>query len=160
MKNILGILVILSTLVACEKSNETDLDVPESAINKSLEMFNGSIIERRSEIEDGIEAWAIKIENENRSVVKFYWSKNGLALIKIDGQEAPFDYDINPGENLINLSTAMTIAKSVVKNENVNRWKLKQEDEFIGKWIYSFEFEEISRNVFMDALNGDILEID
>lgn len=160
MKNILGILVIISVLLACENNKEVNPEVPEGFINNSLEIFSGSVIERKSELEDGIDAWEIKVENEQGSVVKFYWAKVGQDLIKIVGQTAPFDYNINPGLSLINLNTAMTVAISAVKNDNLSRWILDKDDDFSGKWIYSFEFDEISRTVIVDALNGDILEID
>lgn len=160
MKKILGILVILAFLIACEKNKEVSPEVPEGVINKTLEIFNGSVVEQKSELEDGVDAWEIKVENENGSIVKIYWSKIGQDLIKIVGQTAPYDYNISPGENLINLNTAMTIAISAVKHDNVNRWKLEKDDDFLEKWIYSFEFDEISRTVLIDALNGDILEID
>lgn len=117
-------------------------------------------MERESNQENGIDAWGIKIENESGAVVKFYWAKNGLTLLKMEGQTGPFDYNIVPGNNLINLSTALTVAKSVVKNENISKWELEQNDDFVGKWVYSFEFDDISRTVIIDAENGDILETD
>jgi len=160
MKKLGRIIFGLLVLISCEQQNEMSLDVPQDVIDKSLDLFDGAIIEKVSETEDGLEMWEVKIENENGSIVKFYWSKVSEVLIKIEGISAPFNYNINPGNNLINSSVALTVAKSAVKNEDITKWKLAQNENFIDKWVYSIEFDEISITVIVDALNGDVLETD
>ena len=66
MKNILGILVIIPVLLACENSKEVNPEVPEDFINNSLEIFSGSVIERKSELEDGIEKMYNWYTNHNQ----------------------------------------------------------------------------------------------
>jgi len=155
-------IIILSLLLvfSCEKNNDTNPEVPQDIIDLSLSLFDGEVIEKESEQENGLDTWEVKIENENGSIVKFYWTKNGQILIKIEGQVGPFNYNIMPGNSLINFSTAQTVAKAAVKNESITKWKLQQDDNFIDKWVYSFEFDSNGgiSIVIIDAKNGDILE--
>lgn len=90
MKNIL--VIVFFTFISCNKNNDVNPGIPEDFINKSLELFNGSIIERESETENGIDVWEVKIR-------RF------------------FDYKIALGTNLIKLTTALTLAKTVMKDD-------------------------------------------
>ena len=162
-KIILALLIATSTItISCDENSTPIPEVPQSIIDKSLSYFDGEIIEKELEKEDGIEKWEIKIQNDNGSIVKFYWRVNGQNLLKMEGQKGPFDYEIIPGNSLITYSTALTIAKGAVKNDKVTKWALKQDEDFIDKWVYSFEFDDSGDTikVYIDAENGDILEID
>ena len=154
----------LSILVIGFACTNSDLnpDVPQNIIENSLTYFSGEVIEEGSGNVDGIDTWEIKIQSDAGSIVNFYWSVVAQVLVKMEGLTAPFDYELMPGNNLINYSTALTIAKTGVKNENIVRWELEEEEEFIDKWMYSFEFDNNGTTaiVYIDALNGDILQID
>ena len=164
MRKIILTLFISILLVnfSCTESSDNNPKTPQDIIDKSLAHFNGNVIEQSFEQEEGVDSWEIKIANENGAEVKFYWSTNGQFLIKMEGLNGPFDYDIMPGNGLINFSTANKFAKGAVKNESIIKWRLKQEEEFIGNWVYTFEFLDKnggSSKVYIDASNGDILEI-
>ena len=60
MKKIGGIILGLLVLMSCEQQNEMSLDVPQDVIDKSLDLFDGAIIEKVSETEDGLEMWEVK----------------------------------------------------------------------------------------------------
>lgn len=165
MKNlILSIsLALLYVFASCSKTNDdSNPEVPQSAISKSLDYFNGELIEKKFESEEGVNAWELKIQNNKGSIVKIYLSLADESLLKLEGLVGPFDYDIHPGISLINFSTAFTIAVAAAKNNSVLNWELQQEDNFIDKWIYTFELDDAgsSINISIDAENGDILEID
>ena len=162
-KIILVLLIATSTItISCDENSTPIPEVPQSIIDKSLSYFDGEIIEKELEKEDGIDKWEIKIQNDNGSIVKFYWRVNGQTLLKMEGEKGPFDYEIIAGNSLITYSTALTVAKGAVKNDKVTKWELQQEEDFIDKWVYSFEFDDNgdSIKVYIDAENGDILEID
>lgn len=165
MKNlrISASILFLILSVACEKKdNETDPKIPQDLIDSSLAYFEGTVSQETLEIEDGIETWEIKIKNGNGAIVKFYWAVNNSELQKIEGSTGPFDYDIWPERNLINFSTAQKLAMGAVKNDSLNKWELSTNENFINKWVYSFEFDidGRTRNVDIDAENGDVLQID
>ena len=164
MRNLFIYIFLITSLlfITCEqKDNENNPEVPQSVIDKSLDYFDGEVIEKKLEEEEGVEAWEIKIQNSNGSVVKFYWTVNREILLKMEGLVGPFDYEIHPESDLINLSTAQTIAIGAVKNNAIEKWVLKQEEDFIDKWVYSFEFNDDGETVkvYIDAEKGDILEI-
>lgn len=162
-KNILALLIATATIaISCDENSTPIPKVPQSIIDSSLSYFDGEIIEKKTEKEDGIEKWEITIQNDKGSIVKFYWRINGQYLLKMEGQKGPFDYEIMPGNSLIFYSTALTVAKGGVKNDNVQKWALQQDGDFIDKWVYSFEFDDDGDiiKVYIDAESGDILEID
>jgi uncharacterized membrane protein YkoI len=127
-----------------------------------LFFFDGEVVEKKLELEDGIEAWEIKIQNTDGAVVIFYWTVTPEILLKMQGDIGPFDYDITPGNNLINYSTARTVAIGAVKNDTIKKWELQQEEDFIDIWVYSFEFDDNgdTSKVYIDAESGNILQID
>jgi len=165
MKNAFLIALVfygLFLLNSCENKNEDAPEVPQSVVDKSLDLFSGEVIEKKIENEEGIDAWEIKIQNTSGSVVQFYWATSNQSLIKIEGTQEPFDYDLSPGSGLINFSVAKTFAVSAVKNNAVTKWELKQEDDFIDKWVYTFEIDDdgATTKIYIDAENGDVLQID
>lgn len=165
MRHFPFITLILSIVIiyACDKTtNDLNINVPEGIISKSLELFDGIIIEKESGEEDGNKTWEIRIQNSEGSKVKFYWLIGNEALHRIDGQEGPFDYDLKPGNNLINFSVAKTVAMGSVKIESLVKWQLRKEEKFNDSWVYNFEFDKVkgSTTVYIDAENGNILKID
>ncbi len=165
MRHFLFITLTLSIVFfyACDKATDNlNINVPEGIIIKSLELFDGNIIEKKSDEEDGNKTWEVKIQNSEGSKVKFYWLVGNEALYRIDGQEGPFDYDLNPGNNLINFSVAKTVAMGAVKIEALVKWQIRKEEKFTDNWVYNFEFNKTngSTTVYIDAENGNILKID
>lgn len=155
-------LFFLVSVISCEQKNDTNPEVPQSIIDKSLTYFEGEVIEKEFDEENEIDSWEIKIQSSQGAIVKFYWSSIGQNLMKIEGQLAPFDYEIMPGNSLINYSSAKTIAIGAVKNEIITGWELEENEDFIDNWVYSFEFDDDGQTVtvYIDALNGNILQID
>lgn len=153
---------LLLLFLSCGKNDDNSPLVPQSAVNKALNVFPGEVIEKSRETEEGIESWEIKIKNPNASIVAFYYAVSNLDLVKMEGDQGPFDYDLNPGMGLIYYSEARTAAIAAVKNNTITRWELKKESKFINKWVYSFEISNSGNTlkVYIDAENGEVLEID
>ena len=159
---LLSSFIILLVQMSCNEDKEASPEVPERLITQTLAMFEGEVIEQEFENEEGIELWEIKIRNPLGSIVSFYWTYSNEDLFKIEGTQEPFDYELNPGMNLINYSTARTFAVSAIKNDEILSWELEQNDDFIDKWVYEFEMNDNgdTRKVYVDALTGDVLQID
>jgi len=162
MKNAIIFLVIPFIFISCTKEPSETPEISQSTISRSLAYFDGEVIEKKLVEEDGIPLWEVKIQNENGSIVKFYWAINNQVLVKMESQSGPFDYEIVPELNLINFSTAKTIAISAVKNSTIIKWQLETDNDFIGMWVYTFEFQNNNESlkVFLDAQNGNVLQID
>ena len=160
MRNLYQIILfaMLTYASACDSSEEGNPEMPQTIIDQSLELFSGSVVDSGLEEEEGLNLWKVKIANGNGAAVSFYWTVSGQAFFKMEADAGPFDYDIWPGDNFINFSTAKTVAIEGVKNSNITAWELAREAEFNDLWVYTFEFDV--RKVYVDAENGNILEID
>lgn len=161
--SLLGWFICLLLLMSgCNKDQEnTTSKVPDTVVQKSLNLFDGSILEKSATVEEGIESWEVKIQNSAGATVAFYWNRQNTNLVKINGSQGPFDYSINADSGLLNFSTAKTLAIGAVKNDQIATWTLQQENMFDDLWTYTFFFLPPSdRQVYIDAESGDILQID
>jgi uncharacterized membrane protein YkoI len=166
MRNKIQQIALLVSLIlilnACSNEDVTPVDVPDEIISQSLNLFPGTVIEEGMGTENGRDIWEIKIQNTQGAIVEFYWAVNNQLLIKIEGDQGPFTYDIKPGLGLINFSAAKTFAVSAVKNDAVLAWELEQNEDFIDKWVYEFEIADDPDviKVYVDGETGDVLQID
>ena len=153
---------VLVGIYSCNNLSDTLPQAPANIQSESTDMFVGQVIQSKKEKEGSIELWEVKVQNDDGAVVRFYWRTDSGTLHKIDGQEGPFIYEIIPGNGIITYSAAKTQAIAAVKNDNLLRWQLEKEVDFANKWVYRFEFDDDGSTirVFVDALNGDVLEID
>jgi len=136
--------------------------LPDSLIDKSLAIFDGEVQETEIEEEDNTNLWKVKVQNTDGSVLDIYWTVDTENLYKLEGVQGPYDYAVNPGMGLITFGSAKTIAISAVKNDNLIDWELKQNDDFVEKWVYEFDIDDegVTTTVYVDAENGDVLQID
>ncbi len=150
------------TLCSCEESKDDFDPVPQTVIDLSLEIFDGAVLQKKQVEEEGAKAWEVKIRNDQGAEVVFYWMTNQETLLKLKGDVGPFDYDIQPGNQLVNLSSAQTVAIGAIKNSALAKWELAKEEDFVGDWVYSFEFEDAGESikVFVNAKSGDVIQID
>ena len=158
MRSLYYLSLVVISMMACDSTNDTKPQLPQLILDQSLEIFSGTIINSGLEEEEGSEFWEIKIENDEGAIVNFYWTVVGQELRKIEGDQGPFNYDLWPGDRFINFSTAKTVAIGGVKNSNITSWELAQEEEFNDLWVYTFRFD--LQKVYVDAENGNILQID
>ena len=165
MKTLLSAMVLGFLLfnTSCDNNrNGPSPEPPQSVIDQSLDYFDGEVIKKSAEVEDGIEVWEVKIKNDNGAVVKFHFRRSYDSLYEMTGESGPFDYEIVPGNNLINFQAAFTIAKGGVKNDSLTGWRLKKSSKFKDIWVYEFEFDINGKGakVYVDAASGNILQID
>ena len=167
---VLAILLILPGLFSCTHENldgqldETteNGDVQEfsqdAATEKALSLFPGTVEEVENEEEEGIPALKIDIEGESGAEVEIYLDASTGDLLRIDGEEGPFTYDLDPGNSLISYAEAKAIAEKQVYYPQLEEWRLRQEAEFEQAWVYTFEFE--NEEISIDGESGKVLETD
>ena len=88
-------------------------------------------------------------------IVKFEYQLNSNELREVKGLSSSFDYEIEPGNGLINYSSAKSVAFGVV-NGSIIEWKLER-DESDNNWQYRFYIS--NSEVRINATNGNILRI-
>ncbi len=161
MRNYIPVIALIGAFAfsSCSEEQNDVNPVPQSIINLSLDLFDGEVLQKKQEEEDGVKAWEVEIRNSQGSVVVLYWTVNQETLLKLKGDIGPFDYDVQPGNQLVNFSTAQTVAVGAIKNSALVKWELAQDEDFIGDWVYSFEFDG-AKKVYVNAKSGDVLQVD
>ena len=114
-----------------EIDDELEATPPDAVAEFALSLFQGEIIHSETKQEDDFIRWKIYIESSSGAIVKFKIVENPLQLIEMEGERGPFDYDINPGDQFINLHAAIEIALSEIGGE-LTKWEFEakhDEDE-------------------------------
>jgi uncharacterized membrane protein YkoI len=80
-------------------------------------------------------------------------------MVEIKGISASFDYEVQPGINLISYSEAKSVAVNA-KNGEIKEWKLEK-DESNNRWEYRFKIRSAGQDweIRIDATNGVIRRI-
>lgn len=158
MKPILFILSTLLIFVACEDPFDTaDNSIPDSLIKNSTFSFPGEVVETTSANKNGVRLWQITIENEYGSMVKFYWRKSSSNLHSIEGTKGPFDYNLKPPYDVLNLATARFLATNNYTIGNITSWSFEPSLTENMKWFYTFHGDGDTPKVILDAGNGSII---
>lgn len=130
----------------------------EIAVQKALQMINGTIIKSELEVEDGRQVWEVRMELQNGARIKIHYLAENGQLKEAEGYVGPFDYQLNPGMGLLAYAEARTIALNA-RNGQILSWKL-EEDESDNRWEYRF-FIQMDREVRVriDARSGSVIDI-
>ncbi len=165
-RNVSVFVVIIMAVAGCN-SSDSSMVVPDHIVNKSLEWFDGKVLNLEKGQEGAEELWKVRVQNKQGAVVEFSWLQSDGNLYRIDGMKGPFDdnYDlfpIVPGQNLVNFKSVKFAATSQLKNDNLQDWILGEESSFYGLWIYSLNYNENGKSiiVFVNATSGEVLEIE
>lgn len=157
----IALIACLLIMIGCTQENITlnseSLPDKEQIGAKALQLFPGTVRTIQAEEEEGIPAWKVDIINEKGAEVEIYCSQSDDSLLRIDGESGPFDYNIEPGDPLLNFDQAKAIADAQ-SNGTLEKWRLRREDKFDFSWVYTFEYSTLKTSI--GAKNGDVLEID
>jgi len=105
---------------------------------------------------DDTQHWEVKVDmSGDGGIVKFEYQLNSNELREVKGLTPSFEYEIEPGNGLINYSSAKNIALGAV-NGSIIEWKLEK-DLSDNMWQYRFEIG--SSEVRINATNGNIVRI-
>jgi uncharacterized membrane protein YkoI len=143
-------------LMSCS-DDDSSMQAPDSAVNKALALIPGTVVSSEPETEEGIAAWKVEIRTDQGAEVEVYCRQDNGALLRIDGESGPFDYNIDPGNNLIDFDQAKTIGSGVT-SEDLVEWRLRTRDKFNNIWVYELEFTKTK--VYISAVDGNVLEVD
>lgn len=160
LKQFLFSLFLLSTilLTACSESSTTapTISGQEDVIAKTTAMTKGSGSLVSTVKNDDTQHWEVKVDMPgDGGIVKFEYQLNSNELREIKGLTPSFEYEIEPGNGLINYSSARAIALGAVSG-SIIEWKLEK-DESDNNWQYRFEIG--SSEVRINAQNGNILRV-
>lgn len=160
LKQFLFSLFFLGTifLTACQENSTTapTVDDQETVISKTTSMTNGSVSILSAIKNDDFNHWEVKVDMPgDGGVVKFEYFLGSNDLKQIKGLTPSFEYEIEPGNGLINYSDARSIAIGAVGG-SILEWKLEK-DLSDNMWQYRFEIG--TTEVRINAANGNIVRI-
>lgn len=155
-----GIIFSLTLNIACsENVNNPDSDSninKTQAVQKAQQTNSGTVTKTESTIHDGVKVWEVYMITTSGGELKIKYRVDNGTLVEMKGTSPSFDYEVQPGMNLINYSTAKTIALNV-KNGDIIDWKLEK-DESDNRWEYRFIIS-LEWEIRIDAATGVVLRI-
>lgn len=160
LKHILFSLLLSGTffLIACSENitSEPVNSGQDVVLSKTTTMTRGSGSVVSTIKNDDTQHWEVKVDMPgDGGIVKFEYQLNSNELKEIKGLTPSFDYEIEPGNGLINYSSAKNIAVGAI-NGSITEWKLEK-DESDNNWQYRFKFG--NSEVRLNAVTGTIIKI-
>jgi uncharacterized membrane protein YkoI len=160
LKHILFSLFLSGTilLTACSENSTTapTSGGQDDVVTKTTAMTKGSGSVVSTIKNDDTQHWEVRVDMPgDGGIVKFEYQLNSNELREVKGLSSSFEYEIEPGNGLINYSTAKGIALGAV-NGNIIEWKLEK-DESDNNWQYRFEIG--SSEVRINASTGNIIRV-
>lgn len=145
-------------LAACSENATTapTTSGQDEVVAKTTAMTKGSGSVVSTVKNEDTQHWEVKVDMPgDGGIVKFEYQLNTNEFRQIKGLTPSFEYEIEPGNGLINYSSAKTIALGAV-NGNIIEWKLEK-DASDNMWQYRFQIG--SSEVRINATNGNIVRI-
>ena len=129
-------------------------DVPSELLQQALDLIDGEVAKTEKEGGD-IVYWKIKIETADGAHIYIGFDQEGN-LRNIEDNEGPFDYNIEPGMDLISFAEAKEIALDT-GDETLVGWELESDDT--GEWFYKLKITVNNEQsiVEIDALTGEVI---
>ena len=160
LKHILFSLFLTGTilLTACSENSTTEptSGLQDDVVTKTTVMTKGRGSVVSTVKNDDTQHWEVKVDMPgDGGIVKFEYQLNSKELREVKGLTPSFDYEIEPGNGLINYSVAKNIALGAVSG-SIIEWKLEK-DESDNMWQYRFQIG--SSEVRINATNGNIVRI-
>lgn len=164
LKHILFSLFISGSilLTACSENSTTAPSTggQDEVIAKTTTMTKGYGSFVSTIKNDDTQHWEVKVDMPgDGGIVKFEYQLNSNELKEVKGLTPSFEYEIEPGNGLINYSNAKDIALGAV-NGSIIEWKLEK-DESDNNWQYRFVimFSGDDYDVRINAVTGTIVRV-
>lgn len=158
MRLFILILLVCFCSFSCEEQfGFDDNEVPQKIVDNSIQLFQGTVLEKTSSILGGTQVWKVKIENNSGAIISFYWQKSYTILFQVEGEEGPFNYELDPPLNVIMLSTAKFLGFESYSSEVLISWKLTRDNSQKNKWVYQFFLTGNDQPITVNASSGDLL---
>lgn len=160
LKHILFSLFLTGTIfvTACQENSTTSPTSggQDDVITKTTAMTKGSGSVVSTIKNDNTNHWEVRVDMPgDGGIVKFEYQLNSNELREVKGLTPSFEYEIEPGNGLINYSSAKSIALGAVSG-SIIEWKLEK-DESDNNWQYRFYIS--NSEVRINATNGNIIRV-
>lgn len=134
--------------------------LPDSVRAAAQAMVPGfTFREAEGKSKNGVRVWELEFVSAQGAEVEIALLAGPIGLFEIEGEDAPFTYEVTPGNGLVAFSVARTAALAA-RAGTIDEWELERDDD--GRWYYSFEIESGSDDfeVEVDATTGSVLRVE
>ena len=109
------------------RTNNSSPITEEQVVQKARQMIEGTVIKTEITTENGIKVYEVNMTAPSGGELKIKYRIDDGTMVEIKGISASFDYEVEPGINLINYSEAKSVAVNA-KNGEIKEWKLEKEE--------------------------------
>jgi uncharacterized membrane protein YkoI len=122
------------------------------AAARALEIVPGTVTETESDTERGLAVWEVKVRTASGGLVEIKIVAENGAVLELEGETGPFDYEVTPGAPLVNLSTARAAA-TAAQAGTLKQWELELEEQ--NRWEYEFYIVAADATVYEIEVNAE-----
>ena len=156
---ILSLILSVSFTNACSEdvNNSNNSSITETqAIQKAKQTNPGTVTKTELTTHNGVRVWEVYMITSSGGELKIKYRADDGTMVEMKGTSPSFDYEAQPGMNLIDYSNAKAIALNT-RNGTIIEWKLEK-DESDNRWEYRF-FISTEWEIRIDATTGVVLRI-
>jgi uncharacterized membrane protein YkoI len=151
-------LITLNT--ACSEdvnSSNSESQISETqAVQKAQKTNPGTVTKTELTTHNGVKVWEVYMITLSGGELKIKYRVDDGTMVEMKGTSPSFEYEVQPGMNLIDYSAAKSIALNT-RNGEIQLWKLEK-DESGNRWEYRF-FISLLWEIRIDAAAGVVLRI-
>ena len=159
----LVIVIALSLSIACSEdvnnSNNNSPITETQAVQKAKQVNSGTVTKTELTTHNGIKVWEVYMTTSSGGELKIKYRFDDGTMVEMKGTSPSFEYEVQPGINLINYSVAKSAGLNA-KNGEIQEWKLEK-DESDNRWEYRFFIRSAGQDweIRIDAVTGVVLRI-
>lgn len=159
----LVIVIALSLSIACSEdvnnSNNSSPITETQAVQKAKQTNSGTVSKTELTTHNSVKVWEVYMITSSGGELKIKYCVDDGTMVEMKGTSTSFEYEVQPGMNLINYSVAKSIALSA-KNGDIKEWKLEK-DASDNRWEYRFFVRSVGQDweIRIDAVTGIVLRI-
>jgi uncharacterized membrane protein YkoI len=159
----LGLFFSLALNIACSEDvniSDSNSNITETqAVQKAQQTNSGTVIKTELTTHNGVKVWEVYMVSSSGGELKIKYRVDDGTMVEMKGTSPSFEYEVQPGMNLIDYSNAKAIALNA-RDGVIIEWKLEN-DESDNRWEYRFFIQSAGEDweIRIDATTGVVLRI-
>lgn len=160
---LLGLIFSLILNIACSEdvnsSNNNSPITETQAIQKAQQTNPGTVTKTELTTHNGVNVYEVYMITTSGGELKIKYRSDDGTMVEMKGTSPSFDYEVEPGLNLVKYSSAKSVALNA-KSGDIQLWKLEK-DESNNRWEYRFFIRSAGQDweIRISATTGVILRI-
>lgn len=146
-------LLFAGFLFSCGDNDDVILPITEQqAASQALASTSGTVVSTEPDTTSTGEVYYdVEVQTNAGAIIEFEYFQADGSLKSIEGDNGPFDYEVDPGMGLILFSAAKNAALTARPGQ-VQRWDLEKNGA--GTWVYTFEILNDAGEDFTVEINA------